>query len=211
MTDRARVPRVLLIADAANRDGLVEAVLDAVGDVRRPGLHVQLRAKALTGGALVAAGRRLREGLDEAGVPLLVNGRVDVALAIGAHGVHLTEHGIGCSEVRALLPDAIVSRACHDDRGLRRATDEGADYALLSPVFDVPSKNPPLGLAGLRVHVATAKLPVIALGGITLDTASQSISCGAHGIAVIRAVLDAKPSRADALTRLLDTVYATLR
>ena len=61
------------------------------------------------------------------------------------------------------------------------------------------------------VHVATAKLPVIALGGITFDTASQSISCGAHGIAVIRAVLDAKPSRADALTRLLDTVYATLR
>lgn len=209
--DRTRVPRVLLITDAGHRDGLVEAVLDAVGDVPRTGLHVQLREKTLSGRALVAAGRRLRERLDDLDVPLIVNGRVDVAMAIGACGVHLPEHGLGCSDVRVLFPDAIVSRACHDDRGLLRAAEERADYALLSPVFDVPTKNAPLGLAGLRANIATASLPVVALGGITFDTAPSAISNGAHGIAVIRAVLDAKPSRADALTRLLDTVYATLR
>jgi thiamine-phosphate pyrophosphorylase len=118
---------------------------------------------------------------------VLVNDRADVAVACGAAGVHLRSHAIAPSWIKERWP-LIVSVACHSAEDVERAEEEGADYAILAPVFAPLSKQDgrqPLGVETLRRICAARKIPVIALGGITEANSRDCIAAGAAGIAGI--------------------------
>lgn len=157
----------------------------------RPGA-IQLREKDLDGGPLLRRAERLAARCRDAGVKLLVNGRVDVAIAAGADGVHLPADGLPPSEARRLLPShAIIGRSIHD-AGEIDATS-GADFLLFGPVYDTPSKRPyglpPQGLDRLARVCARSPLPIVAVGGIGESTVGDVRRAGAAGVAVIAAVL----------------------
>ncbi len=206
-----RAPRLLLITDPDAPGGLVAPIERALAGGAFPDLAVQVRAKSASARALYEAAVALRRVTRDAGARLVVNGRVDVALAAEADGVHLPERGLPASAVRALMPDALVGVSCHDAAGLVRAGAEGADYAVLGPIGPVPGKGPPLGIEGFRALVAArgpeGALPVLALGGIVEGDVPALLEAGAHGIAVIRGVVRAPdPAAATrALIRALDT------
>lgn len=125
---------------------------------------------------------------------ILVNDRFDVAWAAGAGGVHAGEKSL---TVRALidarrasgLTDFLVGASCHSSEGAMHAADEGADYLFFGPVFETPSKaefGPPQGLEKLARVCSAVSVPVMAIGGITLENAAACGEAGAAGIAAIR-------------------------
>jgi thiamine-phosphate pyrophosphorylase len=116
---------------------------------------------------------------------VVVNDRADVALAAGAHGVHLRSRPIRPREWRRILPAGfLIGVSCHTIDDIRKA--DGADYVYFSPIFESPGHGAPAGLEALRDAVRSAGVPVIALGGITWQTAGLCIEAGAAGIAGIR-------------------------
>lgn len=146
---------------------------------------VQLREKDL-------GDRDLYElaGLARAALPppvrLLVNARVDIALAAGADGVHLPADGLPVAALRARFGyGVLVGRSAHRVEEVERARDEGADYVTFGPVYATPGKGAPVGLGALG-RAAAAGLPVYALGGVTLERFGELAGAGAAGIAAIR-------------------------
>jgi thiamine-phosphate pyrophosphorylase len=121
---------------------------------------------------------------------IVVNDRLDVALAVEAHGVHLGTQSMPARAVRAIVPqNFLVGVSCHSLQEARAAESSGADYILLGPVFETPSKlayGPPLGLEKLREVASMVKMPVIALGGIGVNRVWPCLEAGAAGIAGIR-------------------------
>jgi thiamine-phosphate pyrophosphorylase len=126
----------------------------------------------------------------EGGARVVVNDRVDVALATGAHGVHLGAHSMPVEVVRRFAPRPFVlGVSCHSLAEAMAAESGGADYLVLGPVFETPSKlryGPPLGLEKLRNVSAQIRIPVLALGGITVERIRPCLEAGAAGIAGIR-------------------------
>ena len=120
---------------------------------------------------------------------VLVNGRVDVAIAAGAHGVHLPSHAISPVRIRQFAPPAfVIGVSCHDRIELDRAVREHADFAVLGPVFSPLSKHhtgPVLGLDGFASLARGAGIPVLALGGVTWENEKSCLDAGAAGIAGI--------------------------
>lgn len=121
---------------------------------------------------------------------VIVNDRLDVALAAGAHGLHLGGQSMPAGQVRAAVPpDFQVGVSCHSAEDVWAAEQAGADYALLGPIFETPSKlryGPPLGLDTLKQALRRVqRMPVLALGGVTLDRAAPCLAAGAAGIAGI--------------------------
>jgi thiamine-phosphate pyrophosphorylase len=199
------LPGVHLITDRATTADL-PARLEAALALAPPGaVAVHLREKELGGAALLALARALLAACRARGALLLVNDRVDVALAAGADGVHLPAAGVTPAEARRLLgPGALVGVSCHSAPDVVRARDGGADYATFSPVWDTPSKRaygPPVGLSALA-EAARLGLPLVALGGVGPENARQAFAAGASGVAVIRAWL-AVPDPAAAVEALL--------
>ena len=121
-------------------------------------------------------------------IRVLINDRVDVALAVGAHGVHLKSGSLPVNEYRKITPSGfLISVACHSVEEVRRAAGQGADYVLLAPIFPPRSKTDvraPLGVDALG-RAAHFGIPVIALGGITEENAALCVSAGAAGVAGI--------------------------
>lgn len=121
---------------------------------------------------------------------VVVNDRLDVALALGAAGVHLGQASLPAEVARRLAPPRfLVGVSCHALEETREAETAGADYVLLGPIFETPSKlayGPPLGLEALRAAASRLKIPVLALGGITVERVHPCLDAGAHGIAGIR-------------------------
>lgn len=200
---------VYLITDAgppANVLDRMERALEGHGPARGR-LAVQVRAKERAASERHELARALRLLTRRTDVPLLVNGDIDLAREIDAEGVHLPEHGPIAEARRTLSAAAVIGVSCHRVEGLRRAAAEGASFATLSPVFDVPGKAPALGIERFAELVRDASLPVLALGGVRRVHVDALIEGGAHGVAVIREVLDAAaPSHA--LHNLLDAVAA---
>lgn len=197
MGSSAEPPRLVLVTDrhaTAGRDlaDVVAAALDA-------GLPaVQLRDKELPARALLAVAERLRALTARTGALLLVNDRVDVAVAVGADGVHLGGGSMPPDVVRRLLPPgAMLGVSTHAPAEVAATT---ADFAFFGPLFMTPSKaayGPPQGVAALREAVAHATVPVLAIGGVTAACVAELRAGGAAGVAVVRAILAADdPARA---------------
>lgn len=180
---------ILITDEAPDLPGRVERALAGA----RPGqVAVQLRHRQLPAGELLALARILRTATARHGAALLVNDRVDVALAVEADGVQLPARGLPPGVARGLLgPERLLGASCHDAAELARAAAEGADFALLAPVFPVPGKGAPLGLAGFGQLARGCPVSVYALGGISDTSVSSVIRAGARGIAVMRHVLGA--------------------
>ncbi|HET6978076.1 MAG TPA: thiamine phosphate synthase [Pyrinomonadaceae bacterium] len=139
------------------------------------------------------------------GVPLIINDRVDVALAVGARGVHLGQDDLPPEAARKLLgSDAIVGYSTHNIDQALEAVKLPIDYLAIGPIFPTTSKSdtfPVIGLEGLRaVRAAIGKFPLVAIGGITHENARDVISAGADSVAVISAVLR-DPNRITEMTQ----------
>lgn len=196
---RAAVPRLLAItqADCSEPRGApgyrFEAELEAwLAALDAAGVDgVQVRRKELADRALLALVERVLSALPRS-TSVLVNGRLDVAIAAGAAGVHLPACGLPTAEVRrlaqALGVEALVGRSAHHPDEVARARDEGADYATFGPVWATPAKahyGEPPGLAGLERACAHG-LPVLALGGVDRERFAEAAAAGAAGAAGIR-------------------------
>ena len=153
----------------------------------------------------------MQAALRGTGVPLIVNDRVDVALAIGADGVHLGQQDMSIADARRLGPPGwIIGVSAETVADAVRAEKEGADYIGVSPVFATPTKTdaaPPLGLSGLRQMRAATKIPLVAIGGIHAGNARDVIRAGADGLAVVSAIVAADDPRA-AATQLRQEIEA---
>jgi thiamine-phosphate pyrophosphorylase len=187
-----------LVADAdcaAGRDlaGLVEAAVAGGVTV------VQLRAKRLAGGAFVELGLEIARTLAGTGVPLLVNDRLDVALACGAAGVHLGQEDMPVRLARSLLgPDGTIGVSVNTPEEARRAELEGADYVGAGPAFATATKEtdlPVLGPDGIGRIKRAVRIPVVAIGGIGPGNAAAVVGAGADGVAVVSAILGAPDAR----------------
>ncbi|MDX1815282.1 MAG: thiamine phosphate synthase, partial [Thermodesulfobacteriota bacterium] len=174
--------RVYLITDRRQAPGgdilrAVEGALD--GGIRA----VQLREKDLPGKELYLLAGRMRELTARHGARLLVNDRVDVALAVGADGVHLGVSSMPPSAARTLLgEEALIGCSTHDVRELRKAATQGADFAKFGPVYPTPSKavyGPPVGMTALSEACRETPIPVFALGGVGPHNAGEAMEAGA--------------------------------
>jgi len=116
---------------------------------------------------------------------ILVNDRLDVAFACGAHGVHLRANSVSPRTLRKITPAGFfIAVSCHSIADLEAA--EGADFAVLAPIFETPGKSPALGLRYLAQAVHSTNIPVFALGGITEELIPVCVRLGAAGVAGIR-------------------------
>ena len=170
--------------DTAQRGRL----LDKITEAARAGVDfIQLRERDLNGRDLESLAREAVRAVRESGsaARILINSRTDVALAAGADGVHLRSDDVSPAEVRAVWQarsDCIVSIACHSVLDVRLA--QGTDFAVFAPVFE-KSGQPGVGLSALRdaCHVG---VPVLALGGVTVENTQACMDAGAAGVAGIR-------------------------
>jgi len=154
---------------------------------------LQLREKDLSDSELIKLGMKLRKLTSSYAAKLIINSRADIAEKIGADGVHLTETSIPANEVKSSFPDLIVGVSTHSLEGARHAEIKGADYITFSPIYETPSKagyGPPQGLDSLRQVIQAVRLPVLALGGITLHRVPECLEQGAFGVALISDIWD---------------------
>jgi thiamine-phosphate pyrophosphorylase len=153
---------------------------------------VQLREKEATTRQFVTKALELRKLLNDAGVPLIINDRVDVALAARADGVHLGAADMPYQMAREILGQAaIIGVSVESVEEAVAVSTSGPDYIAVSPVFATgtkPDHAPPLGLEGLREVRARVPERIIAIGGITAENAADVIAAGADGIAVVTAL-----------------------
>jgi thiamine-phosphate pyrophosphorylase len=162
---------------------------------------LQLRAKSLSAAALREAARVVGARCRAAGVPFCVNDRLDVALLVGADVVHLGQDDLPLTEARRVAAGRLlIGTSTHGAAQVSAAIAGGADYLGFGPVFATGSKHradPPVGLEALSAICATAPIPVVAIGGITLDNIAAVVATGAAAAAVIAAVTHAPdPTRA---------------
>ncbi len=170
-----------------------EAIADAMDLALRLAGHgqtlLQLRAKELGAGAFTELAVDLVSRLSPLGCKLIVNDRVDVAMAAAAAGVHVGDQDLPVGEVRRLLGDeAVVGFSTHSVDEIEAAADSGADHVGFGPVFESPTKTgarDPRGLETLARACSASRLPVVAIGGVSLETAPRAWAAGAASVAVI--------------------------
>jgi thiamine-phosphate pyrophosphorylase len=166
----------------------------AVADALRGGLQaVQLREKDLPAGQLFELALELRQLTRNYGAKLLINDRIDIALAVAADGVQLGKNTLPVSEARRILgSERLIGYSAHGADEALQAQRDGADFVTLGPVYHTPSKaiyGEPLGLGVLVEAARIMSIPVFALGGITQALVAEVLSGGAHGVALISAIM----------------------
>jgi len=172
--------------ETANRYQLLDKIAEAAqANVD----YIQLRERDLPTAELEPLARQALHAIRGTRTRLLINSRTDVALAVGAHGVHIRSDDISPAEVRSILPaqiarDFVISVACHSVDDVRHAASAGATFALLAPIFEKNDASV-LGLDALR-QAASISIPVFALGRVTLENAQACREAGASGLAAIR-------------------------
>ncbi|RMG60780.1 MAG: thiamine phosphate synthase [Deltaproteobacteria bacterium] len=155
---------------------------------------VQLREKDLPGREILFLAREVRKLTSSFGAKLFINDRVDVALAVGAEGVHLREDSMPVSAVRRSFPELLVGRSTHSLEGALEAEREGADFITFGPVFETPSKRkfgPPQGVEKLAAVAESVSIPVFAIGGVKPERVVEVRKAGAKGIALISGIIAA--------------------
>ena len=170
---------------------------------------IQLREKDLDTIDVYRLGERLLSLTRQAGAALIVNDRVDVAMALGADGVHLTRKSLPPMEARALVGSRmLLGISCHGLADVREAVEGGVDFVVLGPIYETPSKVPygaPLTPVILKQARGICPLPILAIGGINTTRVPEVVHAGADGVAVISAVL-AAPDPGAATRELLEAV-----
>ena len=193
------VPALHVVTDTREgRDPLVEVrAAVATGPCA-----VQVRSKELTDREVLALTLRVIEVARSAGAFVLVDDRVDVALAAGADGVHLGATDLPVDRVRAITPAGFVIGATARDAATARAAERsGATYLGVGPAYATTTKvglPEPLGPDGVAAVVAATRLPVVAIGGVTADRVQSLRAAGAHGVAVVTALSEAEDPRSTA-------------
>lgn len=186
---------------AATESDRRTALLARIAEAARCNLdYIQLREKDLATRDLESLARDAVRAVREhsSHTRLLINSRTDVALAVGADGVHLRADDISPAQARKLLvragrAHALVAVSCHSLPEIVRAESRGANFAVFGPIFEKQTGaiEPPAGLAGLRevcdrTALTETRMPVLALGGVTVENAAQCVKAGAAGVAGIR-------------------------
>jgi thiamine-phosphate diphosphorylase len=195
-------PRLVLVTDPSFGDDAIVRCTEAVAAALPPGAFcVQLRDKSRPVASLRFLALRLRIATERAGAFLVINGHPRLARDVGADGVHLGGGGGTVRDARSAFGRPTwISVAAHSDDDIRRGLAEGADAALVSPIFVTrPPPSPgraaveklPRGLAAIRAAraIAGSRLAVLALGGVTLERVRSCADAGADGVAVLRALL----------------------
>lgn len=207
VTDRRSLPSV-------GPSEQLSALLQKIEELAAAGIDwIQIREKDLSARDLAALTRQAlqiaaRHSPKAPRTRILVNDRLDVAIAERADGVHLGERSLPAAEARRLIQSAqaqgslsadfLLGVSCHSEKAAEAAQAAGADYLSFGPVFATPSKErfgPPQGIERLRDVCRLASLPVFAIGGITSDNAKSCIEAGAAGIAAIRLFQDVRDPR----------------
>jgi thiamine-phosphate pyrophosphorylase len=154
---------------------------------------IQLRERDLPTGELLPLAQEIHSLTAPRAVPLILNDRVDLVLALNLDGVHLRANSLPVSVVRRLIgPNRLIGISTHSVEDVQRANHDGADYIIFGPIFDTPSKRSfgaPLGLEVLADVCRNSMVPIFAIGGITSERVRDVRRAGAHGVAVIGALL----------------------
>lgn len=202
------IGKLYLVTDEALCGGrpLKEVVEQAVaGGVSA----VQLREKKASTRYFVEKALKIKAILKDSGVPLLINDRVDIALAMGAAGVHLGQEDLPYPAARRLLgPDAIIGLSVESEEDVLAAEKYDLDYLGVSPLFPTPTKTDTRGSWGLRGLSRVRELSrhrLVAIGGLNADNAAAAVAAGAHTIAVVSAICAADAPRA-AAAKLLENI-----
>jgi thiamine-phosphate pyrophosphorylase len=202
VTDRRALERAQSSAAAAAKSSF-QNLREAVRNAAAAGAAwIQIREKDLEARELAELVRLAVEDTKTAGARILVNDRLDVALAASAAGIHLGEKSLPLEAVAGWRrasgrTDFLIGVSCHSLDAASAAERGGADYIFFGPVFATPSKaafGPPQGIERLREVCAAVKIPVLAIGGVTLENARACFDAGASGIAAIRLFQDARIS-----------------
>ncbi len=184
--------RLLLVTDRHQTHGrplstvLQQAIMAGVS-------AIQLRERDLPTAELLTLAHEIQAMAASHAIPFILNDRVDLAMALNSSGVHLRTDSLPLSTARRLLsPHQLVGISTHSIEEVRRANHEGADYIVFGPVYETPSKRsfgPPLGLERLAEACRQSTVPIFAIGGVTSERVCDIRGVGAHGAAVISAVL----------------------
>lgn len=185
---------LLLVTDSRLAEG---RLVDTVDECLESGLPaVQLREKDMPVAELLTLAGRLREATRRHGAMLFINDRADVALAVEADGVQRTHRSLPVEAMRAVVGSRhLIGASVHSVEEALAAEAEGADFVIFGPVYDTPSKRvygPPQGLPALAKVASSVRVPVLAVGGMTPWRVEEVRGCGARGVAVISAILDAE-------------------
>ncbi|MGH7611304.1 MAG: thiamine phosphate synthase [Candidatus Dormibacteria bacterium] len=194
--ERLRSARLYLVTDDATPEAdLPRLVQEAVAGGAEV---VQLRRKAVAAKDLEAVARRCCQAAHEQGALFLVNDHPELALRVGADGVHLGQEDLPPQAARELLgPELLVGLSTHDRAQLARTVDQPVDYISAGPVRETPSKpgRPAVGWEYVRLAAAHARVPVVAIGGLGPGMAAEALRCGADLVGVVRAICSAVSPR----------------
>lgn len=176
-------------------DGCLQgrALIDCVREALEGGVTlVQYRAKTASSAELYAEALQLKALCDSFKVPLIINDRLDIAMAVGAAGVHLGQDDLPCAAARKLLgEDYIIGVSAHNPAEAKVALQSGADYLGCGAVFGTATKTDvkKLGTDGLAAICREKVLPVVGIGGVTADNYREVRAAGADGAAIVSGIL----------------------
>jgi thiamine-phosphate pyrophosphorylase len=169
---------------------------------------VQLREKDLPPEEFMPLARSMRDLTRRTGARLFINGRLEVALAVGADGLQRGHDAPPVALLRARAPGSLIGGSVHSVDEARKDERDGADFIVFGPVYDTPSKRAyglPLGAGALAQVASAVKIPVFAIGGITVERVAPVRAAGARGVAVVSAILAAERP-AEATKAFLDVL-----
>lgn len=176
-------------------DGCLQgrALIDCVREALEGGVTlVQYRAKTASSAEMYAEALQLKALCDSFNVPLIINDRLDIAMAVGAAGVHLGQDDLPCAAARKLLgEDYIIGVSAHNPAEAKTALQSGADYLGCGAVFGTATKADvkKLGTEGLTAICREKGLPVVGIGGVTADNYREVRAAGADGAAIVSGIL----------------------
>lgn len=182
---------IYLVTDEGCLQG--RALLDCVREALDGGVTlVQYRAKTASSAEMYAEALQLKALCDSFNVPLIINDRLDIAMAVGAAGVHLGQDDLPCAAARKLLgEDYLIGVSAHNPAEAKAALQSGADYLGCGAVFGTATKADvkKLGTEGLMAICREKGLPVVGIGGVTADNYREVRAAGADGAAIVSGIL----------------------
>jgi thiamine-phosphate pyrophosphorylase len=192
--------RICLVTDRDLAKG--RSLIDVVGAAVQGGVTmVQLREKNATTRAFLEEARALKALLTPLGVPLVINDRVDIALAVDAEGIHVGQTDMPVEQVRAIAPGRILGLSITNATQMARSDTELCDYLGVGPLYLQQTKadaSTPLGVDGFAKLRAMTDKPVMAIGGLKADNSAPVLGAGANGLAIVSGIISADDPRAAA-------------